>query len=483
MYLLDRYTFFLYKFCKEKGSFLIFILVHGIIFLGDWMFRYYLALMIGRVLVFLLSLFYKKGTQVPGKVALFLCPHFLSYVKKPKTIIAVTGTNGKTTVCNMIVDLFLKYDFSIVHNRNGSNLMDGIASAFLKASGKEDYAVLEVDERSFIRVCSYLTFDYLIVTNLFRDSMRRNAHPEYIRNIIDGSIAPSTTLILNADDLISSEIGDKNKKIFFGIDPMEKIIQKETNLAHDLMICPKCNHLLIYDSIFYHHIGKSHCSNCSFTSFLPDYHVTEMDLIDKKIVIRNFNKTSVYPMVAEGLFNVYNELAVITLFSELKFPRASLSKFLKEIHITESRFTKTEKNNIEVITHMTKSQNSIACSTVFQYICGLSTKRAIILILDDIFDAKKSSETICWLYDTDFEFLKQDSIAQIIIGGVRNKDYYVRLLLAGVEKKKIFCVEKELETPSVLDLSSIEQVFILHDPYTFDLAKKVREKVLERIED
>ena len=116
MYLLDRYTFFLYKFCKEKGSFLIFILVHGIIFLGDWMFRYYLALMIGRVLVFLLSLFYKKGTQVPGKVALFLCPHFLSYVKKPKTIIAVTGTNGKTTVCNMIVDLFLKYDFSIVHN-------------------------------------------------------------------------------------------------------------------------------------------------------------------------------------------------------------------------------------------------------------------------------------------------------------------------------------------------------------------------------
>ena len=45
----------------------------------------------------------------PGTLALKLCPDFLKYVGRPKTIIAVTGTNGKTTVSNLLADTCLLY--------------------------------------------------------------------------------------------------------------------------------------------------------------------------------------------------------------------------------------------------------------------------------------------------------------------------------------------------------------------------------------
>ena len=38
-------------------------------------------------------------------------------------------------------------------------------------------------------------------------------------------------------------------------------------------------------------------------------------------------------------------------------------------------------------------------------LCGYGAgKKAVILMLDDVFDEKHSSENIAWLYDADFEF-------------------------------------------------------------------------------
>ena len=58
----------------------------------------------------------------------------------------------------------------------------------LQIKQKYDVAVLEVDERSSIKVYSYITPTYLVCTNLFRDSIKRNAHPEFIFNIINGAL-------------------------------------------------------------------------------------------------------------------------------------------------------------------------------------------------------------------------------------------------------------------------------------------------------
>ena len=72
-------------------------------------------------------------------------------------------------------------------------------------------AVLEVDERSSVRVYPYITPDYIAVTNLFRDSIMRNAHADFIA----GHHQPqrprlASRLVLNADDLISCGLAPEN---------------------------------------------------------------------------------------------------------------------------------------------------------------------------------------------------------------------------------------------------------------------------------
>ena len=81
-------------------------------------------------------------------------------------------------------------------------------------------------------------------------------------------------------------------------------------------------------------------------------------------------------------------------------------------------------------------------------------------------------ENIAWQYDTDYEFLNNNSIKQIIIAGARYLDGYVRLQMAGIDKSKIVCQRDELSALDNINLDGIETVFILHD-FIFNGAKRI----------
>ena len=67
--------------------------------------RYYIALWAAKLSVVALKITNHNGTNFPGTVAIKICPNFLKYVGKPNKVIGVTGTNGKTTICNLIPEL------------------------------------------------------------------------------------------------------------------------------------------------------------------------------------------------------------------------------------------------------------------------------------------------------------------------------------------------------------------------------------------
>ena len=171
--------------------------------------RFLLALWLAKLSVPALKITRHNGTDFPGSLALKLYPDFLRYVGKPGTIIAVTGTNGKTTVSNLLTDLLEADGKKVLSNRSGSNITSGISTALLRGCdllGRAkscDMAVLEVDERASVRIFPYVKPDYVVVTNLTRDSIMRNAHPGYIADILTRSIPQTATMILNADDLIT----------------------------------------------------------------------------------------------------------------------------------------------------------------------------------------------------------------------------------------------------------------------------------------
>ena len=59
--------------------------------------RILFALWMAKLSIPALKITHHNGTDFPGSLAVRLCPDFLRYVGTPKTIVAVTGTNGSTT--------------------------------------------------------------------------------------------------------------------------------------------------------------------------------------------------------------------------------------------------------------------------------------------------------------------------------------------------------------------------------------------------
>ena len=130
-----------------------------------------------------------------------------------------------------------------------------------------------------------------------------------------------------------------------------------------------------------------------------------------------------------------------------------------------------------MITHLSKGMNPIACSRVFDYTRKYKGNKSVILLLDDLHDAANGSENTAWHYDTDYEFLNDESIKQIIIAGARYLDGLVRLEIAGVPKEKIVYQRDELSAIDKLKLDGIDTVFILHDLYAIELKNAVKNKV------
>ena len=451
-------------------------------------FKFYIALWCAKTGKFIATkVLRRNGSILPGKIALKICPDFIGKIEKPRTIIAVTGTNGKTTVCNMIEDVLRDNGYDFIDNKLGANVNVGVATTLINGANflgktKKDLAVLEIDERSSVKIYPYLTPTYLICTNLFRDSMLRNAHSEFISNILTKYIPKKTKLILNADDLISCNIAPTNKRVYFGIDKLTTDEKVCHNIVNDMPTCPKCDSKLQYDFVRYH-IGRAHCKKCDFSSPKKiNYEVTKIDFKKDKLHLKNNEKEEIYDLITNNIINIYNMVATISLLREFGLTNLQINNSLKKQKIVESRYLEEEYKEIKIISHLAKGMNPIACSRVFEYIKKEKGNKAVILILDDLHDSIESSENISWHYDTDFEFLNDDSIKQIIVTGVRHLDTYVRLRLADIPKRKIEHMKDEIDATKKIKLKNIDSIYILYDVYTVHLRDKVKDKLKEIID-
>lgn len=448
--------------------------------------RFLIALWISKAAMFLQKLLGMNASYFPGKLAIKLCPDFLGRIDKPETIITVTGTNGKTTCCNMLLDILTENGYDVLNNKAGSNIDAGIASALIaeaSLTGKvsKKLGLFEVDERSSKKIYAYVHPNYTVCTNLFRDSIQRNAHPEFIFSFIDSSLPDDTHMILNADDPISSRLREGNKRSYFSIGRLPTDRDKCINIINDMRMCPKCHSGLEYEYVRYHHIGKMRCPVCGFASPEPDF-LASPDWEKGSFTVKTADGEEEYPLVSSSVFNTYNQVTVVAMLRTFGLSAEAIAKSFSHLKIVETRFTSVEKNGVEVITNMTKGQNPVACSIVFDYIRNEPGRKEVILMLDDM-TYKKTTEIMTWVFDADFELLNHESITRVVAAGVRIHDYHLRLLLAGIPEDKIRCVENEADAPKELALERGEKVFILHDLTTPVMTKRVREGILEELDE
>lgn len=449
--------------------------------------RFLIALWAGKVFLWLWKLTGNVQDDRPGMVSMRLCEDFLDRVAKPKLTIVVTGTNGKTTITAMIANMLRAMGKTVAYNDWGANHNAGQARCLLDAVNifnrpTKDAAIVEADELLSPINVPRIRPQYLIINNLARDSMLRNAHPEYICAQLKkaAELTPNAVVILNADDPISCFLGEQNRRVYFGVS--DRGIAPLPHAVDDFAVCPRCGAKPQYRYRNYRHIGDFFCPECGLRSPCRDYFVTQISDDGKAVTVHEADADYVYPLVSSALHNVYNTAAVIALFRDMGISAEEIARSMQAVTLPASRETRQTVNGIELITQVSKGQNATATSTVFECLAKDEGEKEIILLLDEVFDNPKKSETIAWIYDSDYEFLNNPHVRKIVVGGERYLDHRLRLLLAGVPEDRIVCVRDPYETAAYIDPEGLDRIYVLHDVNSISRGRIVRDAVKERIE-
>lgn len=405
--------------------------------------RFRVALLVGKLTGFLLRKLTGRGSNTPGVIMQKLCPDSLARFQMPKLVICVTGTNGKTSTSNLITHLLRHAGMTVTNNSAGSNMAPGLITALaqdatLGGKVRTDAAVLEVDERSSPYIYPKMVPDYLLCTNLFRDSIKRNGHSEFIFHKINDVLPKKTVLLLNGNDPISGRLGEgTNERVLFSVARTAESTETCPNRVCDAGSCPVCHRPLHYDFYHYHHIGEPRCT-CGFSMPASRFWAQDVDMAAGTFVFsEETGERTTLPLDGDTLFCVFNKTAAAAMCRLVGLTAEEIRDGMAGFTNAKSRFEETCHGNRRVVTMLCKNQNPVSSSQSFAYVNRVTGTKDVVLVITDSKDAVHGHEDISWLYDTDFEQLKDPDIHKILIGGSRCYDVALRLVLAGVSEERL----------------------------------------------
>ena len=405
-----------------------------------------------------------KGSSLPGKYALKICPDILSRINLTENIIAVTGSNGKTSTTEMIYGLIEKTGKKVAYNFEGSNQIEGITTLIidncdLAGNFKKDVLLIEVDERYAKYVFKYINPKYYVINNLYRDQMTRNGHPEYVLSDIKKSINPGTTLILNSDDPTIASLAKEldNEIIYFGINDNKDTIKECDSIYDDGYYCPVCKHKMVYDYRIFAHVGSYKCTNCDFKRETPKYVISDIDLDKGYVVINDKYRIS---LALNTIFNAYNVLVSFAIGSILNIDESKCQEALDNYLIKNGRIRTFKIKEHEGTLLISKHENSISYNRNLEYVSKHNGDVTLLLIIDDISRKYFTSET-SWLWDISFEYLTNNNVKKIVVAGKYIYDVATRFEFANIDMHKVSMFKTVSEAIEYLGNNSEGKLFAL----------------------
>ncbi|WP_243113065.1 MurT ligase domain-containing protein [Ruminococcus sp. Marseille-P6503] len=378
----------------------------------------------------------KNAGNLPGLALWTLNKKCLKAFRPDCPIIAVTGTNGKTSVTNFLSYIFSKSGCkNIITNYEGNNLDTGICSLLLNyctMTGKihADYLVLEVDESHVPVIFSQLKLETLIVLNFFRDQLDRNGEVEtLILKVKKFCETFDGNLILNGDDPNVARLGlanPGNKKVKYFSVERYKYATETLYEAGEGRFCPVCGHALEYDYYQYSHIGKFRCPKCGYGNYPVYARFTGIDP-DKRTFTADGGK---YTTVCSSIYYMYNLCAVYSAAKLYGIDKEIIRKAFRSFRVNNGRLESFRYKNSELILNLAK--NPVGANMTVRIMNECPGKKELLFVLND---NTADGLDVSWIWDINFSIF--NNVSKVVASGTRAYDIAVRIKCSGYDASKI----------------------------------------------
>jgi UDP-N-acetylmuramyl tripeptide synthase len=384
------------------------------------------------------------GTTLPGRVLLRLAPDAIARLgtRLEGGTTLVSATNGKTTTAGMIAAVLAAEGRPPVHNRAGSNMTWGVATALLEQRGHE--GLFEVDEAWLPRVAAQLEPRLIVLGNLFRDQLDRYGEMEALAEEWAKTVAAragTTAFALNADDPLIADLGrDAEERpregvLYFGIeDPSQAL--PELQHAFDAKHCRRCGHPYVYERAFVGHLGHYSCPDCGAERPRPEVAATAIDLrgmSGSRSTVRTPAGEIELELPLPGLYNVYNALAATAACLQLGVAPERIAAALGDIRAAFGRVETIPIGERELSILLIK--NPAGANEVLRTL-ALEAEREPVDLWVALNDRIADGRDVSWIWDADFELLAA-RVRRVVCAGTRAPEMALRLKYAGWPLERI----------------------------------------------
>ena len=388
-----------------------------------------------------------NGGTLPGYVARRIDPGILTVLSGMvgEGILVVMGTNGKTTTNRILCEALRAEGKKVLINETGANMLNGVISAFVLAVEKggilkADYACIEVDENASVEILPKLGPDCVVLTNISRDQLDRFGEVDLTYETIKSAVqsVPGACLAVNGDDAFLGFLlaECENPRVVYGIEEEVFDVAARSEVLENAF-CRFCGARLHYDLVHYGQLGLYRCPGCGFARPRPDYRAEDIAREEEGYSFTVEGRTEGIRTVSP--YHVYNTLAAYGALRSVGISGERFAKALGSLDFGNNREGTFTIGRARVQLHLAK--NPMGFQQKLSMIRSDSKPKDLLLFIND---RAQDGRDISWLWDVDFQYLKEAGSVQIFTGGARRYDMGLRLKYEGIESQAVADIREAL---------------------------------------
>jgi UDP-N-acetylmuramyl tripeptide synthase len=311
-------------------------------------------------------------------------------------------------------------------------MLAGVTSALL-SGGSADWAVLEADELSTIRILPQLQPDYLVLLNLFRDQLDRAGEIDHVQDTLVEALAssPRTALVVCGDDPLSWSVALRaqaagTRVLAFGI-------AEDLRLAPDRVpearFCQKCGAELDYVYRTYAQLGDFCCPACGFSRPQLEFAATDVHVDASGVSFELARAGRTLTRIQAGFggtYMVYNLMAAAAAVALAGAGTSALLRAIEGFDPHNGRLQHFVVGGRNVVLNLAKNPTGLNQNISLMLADG--RPKAVFVVVND---NGNDGRDVSWIWDVDFERLAgHEDVVEMLAGGLRANDVQVRLKYA-----------------------------------------------------